>query len=313
MDLENNKISTILAILVFIGFLGAAKPVLFNEGSAAAKYLAKSSQLTMIQEQSVEDYMENALFGDGASKLNVSKDQYTVEERSEQVESIFFYDKLVVIILFVLCLSLLIPKLRNSKFLFYGLMPICLWILFQAAAVSLNGGKKFSELAVLAHATRWGLPLVLFIFLFCKDKTKWLLPAIICSSMTFAVHGWEAWNLNPPFQDLLYNFAAIFGVSPGQGAVHLFLKTVGCMDLFLAVSVLFYRKPGLFLWMVIWGFVTALSRPITIGIEAWPEFTMRIANCGLPLVLFLAYRFQTQRVEQGDQINSNEKVDMVYE
>ena len=313
MDSENYRISTIMAILIFIGFLGAAKPVIFNEGSAAAKYFAKKSQLTMIHEQSIEDYMENALFGDGTSTLNVSEDQYTGDERSELVESIFFYDKLVVIILFVLCLSFLVPRLRNSQFLFYGLIPICLWVLFQAVAVSMNGGKKFSELALLAHATRWGMPLVLFIFIFCKDKTKWLLPAIVFSSMTFAVHGWEAWNLNPPFQDLLYNFAAMFGVSPGQGAVHLFLKSVGCMDIFLAIAVLFYRKPGLFLWMAIWGFVTAFSRPLTIGFDAWPEFAMRIANCGMPAVLFAAYRFQTERAEERDQFKSNEKMEMVYE
>ena len=42
--------------------------------------------------------------------------------------------------------------------------------------------------------------------------------------------------------------------------------------------------------MAFWGLVTALSRPLAMGLESWPETAVRIANGGLPLVLYIIYR-----------------------
>jgi hypothetical protein len=40
--------------------------------------------------------------------------------------------------------------------------------------------------------------------------------------------------------------------------------------------------------MACWGMITAASRPIALGLDAWPEFAMRLPNSAAPLlVLFI--------------------------
>ncbi len=173
-----------------------------------------------------------------------------------------------------------------------------LWLIVEAVGATLNGGKVHSELAILAHATRWGLPLVLWGIVLKWRKGESALGKssvlthlmVVCTSMTFAAHGWEALKLNPFFQDLIYNFVALFNlqISPELTALH--LRGIGCMDLMLAVLILFYRRPKIFLWMVFWSLVTALSRPLTLGIDAWPEFAMRMANIALPFMLWIIHK-----------------------
>jgi len=79
----------LLSICVFIGLLGAVKPVLFNDGSAMAKYLSKQKQLEMVQEENIEQYMESALFGDGDISLESSETSYTAEEQDEIINAIY--------------------------------------------------------------------------------------------------------------------------------------------------------------------------------------------------------------------------------
>lgn len=291
----------LLSIFVFIGLLGSIKPVLFNDGSAMAKYLSKQKQLEMVQEENIEQYMESALFGDGAITLEANKTSYTLEERNEVVNTVFKYDFYIALTLILSALFLFFPKFTERTHLYYFLIPIALWLFSQSVASMLNGGKKYSELAILAHATRWGLPLVLCLGYYLNKRGKdllqskfFVLSAVLCSSFTFAVHGWEAYNLNAPFQDLLYSFFSLFGLSVSESTNFTILKIVGCMDLLLAVAILIFRNPKIFLWMAFWGLITAFSRPLTIGFGAWPEFAMRIANCALPLGLFLIFRKQHQ-------------------
>ena len=171
-----------------------------------------------------------------------------------------------------------------------------LWLFLIAAGAMLNGGKMFSELSIMAHATRWGLPLFIWYVIYRKRRTGNVLPLgpiglwllIICSSLTFAVHGMEALLLNPPFQDLIYSFGMIFGVEVGATTIHVLLRIIGTMDLAFAVLVLWRRSRMVCPGMALWGFITALSRPLTMGFAAWPEAAMRIANGALPFILFYA-------------------------
>lgn len=310
----------ILSIFVFIGLLGAVKPVLFNEGSAMAKYLAKQKQLEMVQEENIEQYMESALFGDGNVELQSSSEGFTEEERNNTVSAIFKYDSILAACLFISMLFLLWPKLSFSFPFYHILIPISLWLLCQSIAISLNGGKKFSDLAVLAHATRWILPLVLWLGLFLRRKGKDLfesnlliIMAVLSSSITFAVHGWEAFSLNPSFQDLIYNFAALLSWDVSVSTNSAILKAVGCMDILLALSLLFIRRPKVILWMAIWGLVTAISRPLTMGIEAWPETAIRIANFIMPFFLYLIYRKQAEEQLASDPVLKKQKLEINYE
>lgn len=78
------------------------------------------------------------------------------------------------------------------------------------------------------------------------------------------------------------NWFSNFGVSDvGLAAQLLFF--IGLMDVFLAVLVLIKPVRIALLWMALWGFWTAILRPI-IGEPIW-DFVERWANWGAPLAL----------------------------
>jgi len=75
-----------------------------------------------------------------------------------------------------------------------------------------------------------------------------------------------------------------FGVSDAGTATTL-LFLVGLMDIALAFLILVKPIRIALLWMVFWGFWTALIRPI-VGMPIW-DFVERSANWGAPLALLL--------------------------
>lgn len=79
-------------------------------------------------------------------------------------------------------------------------------------------------------------------------------------------------------------FEAI-GMSPELAAT--ILPWIGLMDIIMAIFVLVYPVRIFLLWMALWGFWTALLRPIA-GQPVW-DFVERWANWGAPLALFFFY------------------------
>ena len=77
---------------------------------------------------------------------------------------------------------------------------------------------------------------------------------------------------------------AKFGVSDAGTAAQLLL-IVGILDIVFAVLILIKPVRIVLLWMVFWGFWTALLRPI-VGMPVW-DFVERWANWGAPLALLL--------------------------
>ena len=75
-----------------------------------------------------------------------------------------------------------------------------------------------------------------------------------------------------------------FGVTDPALATKL-LFFIGCMDLLLALLVLVRPVRILLLWMALWGFWTALLRPL-VGLPIW-DFVERWANWDAPLALLL--------------------------
>jgi hypothetical protein len=63
------------------------------------------------------------------------------------------------------------------------------------------------------------------------------------------------------------------------------LFLVGLMDVALALLILIKTVRVAILWMALWGFWTALVRPL-VGLPIW-DFIERGANWGAPLALFL--------------------------
>ena len=77
---------------------------------------------------------------------------------------------------------------------------------------------------------------------------------------------------------------ANFGISNTETAVQL-LFVIGLIDITLAILVLIKPVRLALLWMILWGFWTALLRPI-VGMPVW-DFVERWANWGAPLALLL--------------------------
>lgn len=107
---------------------------------------------------------------------------------------------------------------------------------------------------------------------------EWVLRIAVAGEFighgVFAIQGkkqWVGWFSN-------------FGVSDvGTATTLLFL--VGAMDIALALLILIKPVRIALLWMVFWGFWTALIRPI-VGEPIW-DFVERWANWGAPLALLL--------------------------
>jgi hypothetical protein len=78
---------------------------------------------------------------------------------------------------------------------------------------------------------------------------------------------------------------AKFGVSDVGLATKLLL-IIGLIDITLALLILIKPIRIALLWMVCWGFWTALIRPL-VGMPVW-DFVERSANWGAPLALLLA-------------------------
>lgn len=90
----------------------------------------------------------------------------------------------------------------------------------------------------------------------------------------FAMQGKQDW----------IGWFAKFGVSDPSLATRL-LFIIGIIDIALAILVLIKPVRLALLWMVFWGFWTALLRPI-VGMPVW-DFVERWANWGAPLALLL--------------------------
>ena len=107
---------------------------------------------------------------------------------------------------------------------------------------------------------------------------EWVLRVAVAGEFighgVFAIQGkkdWVGWFAN-------------FGVSDAGTAATL-LFWIGVMDVLLAILVLVKPVRLALLWMVFWGFWTALLRPL-VGLPVW-DFVERWANWGAPLALLL--------------------------
>lgn len=107
---------------------------------------------------------------------------------------------------------------------------------------------------------------------------EWVLRIAVAGEFighgVFALQGKPAW----------IGWFAKFGISdPALATKLLFL--VGLIDITAAVIILIKPIRLVLLWMVFWGFWTAILRPI-VGEPIW-DFVERSANWGAPLALLL--------------------------
>src|SRR5579864_3090610 len=79
------------------------------------------------------------------------------------------------------------------------------------------------------------------------------------------------------------NYFAVFGI--GHDLAYRLMPILGTVDILLGISLLIYPTRAVFAWLVGWGIITALLRPLSH--ESFAEFIERAGNFGAPLALLL--------------------------
>jgi len=79
------------------------------------------------------------------------------------------------------------------------------------------------------------------------------------------------------------NYFALFGIS--HDMAYRLMPWLGIVDILMGISLLIYPTRAVLLWLLIWGSITALFRPLS-G-EPFAEFIERAGNFGVPLALVI--------------------------
>jgi hypothetical protein len=124
------------------------------------------------------------------------------------------------------------------------------------------------------------------------------------SAMCFIGHG--AFGIIT--KQIWCNYFAVFGI--GNDMAYHLMPLIGTMDILMGISLLFYPTRAILLWLVIWGSITALCRPLS-G-EPLVETIERAGNYGVPLTLLILSGFGGKNIKEwltgiGHDILTDEK------
>src|SRR6185369_9896745 len=120
-----------------------------------------------------------------------------------------------------------------------------------------------------------------FLYMTNDKKVEWLLRVGVAGE--FIGHGLLAIGGKA---DWIGWISKMLSVDAGTATTLLLL--VGILDVIVALIVLFRPIRPVLLWMALWGFWTALVRPL-VGLD-WLDFVERSANWAAPLALYYFYR-----------------------
>ena len=109
------------------------------------------------------------------------------------------------------------------------------------------------------------------------------------SAMCFIGHGAFGIITKP----IWLNYFAVFGIGHNMG--YSLMPVVGVLDILMGISLLIYPTRAILLWLVVWGFITALCRPLS-G-EHVAEVIERAGNYGAPLALLILSGFGGQKIK----------------
>ena len=109
-----------------------------------------------------------------------------------------------------------------------------------------------------------------------SKKIEWILRIALFGE--FLGHGIFAIQLKARFLEILTAFTGITGE-----LAKILLVTIGSLDIITAILAIVFPLRLMLIWASLWGFLTALARPIA-GDPIW-DFIERWANWGVPLAL----------------------------
>ncbi len=101
----------------------------------------------------------------------------------------------------------------------------------------------------------------------------------IASAMCFIGHG----SFGIITKQIWCNYFAVFGI--GHNMAYTLMPWLGAIDVLIGISLLIYPVRIIVWWLVVWGIITALLRPLS-G-EPFAEFIERAGNFGTPLALLI--------------------------
>jgi hypothetical protein len=135
------------------------------------------------------------------------------------------------------------------------------------------------------------------------DNTKKIHYTLrIAAAMCFIGHGAFGIITKP----IWCNYFALFGI--GKTTAYHLMPILGSVDIMLGFILLFKPVRAIAVWLIIWGIITALCRPLS-G-ESLGEFIERAGNFGAPLcVLLLAGGIKFNFRWLFSTINPDEAVD----
>lgn len=146
-------------------------------------------------------------------------------------------------------------------------------IVWNNQRLSAGGAQRFPFGFFQIHTASWENN-----FMSNSKIIEWVLRVAVAGEFighgVFAVQGKKAWA----------DWFAVLGISDAALATKLLLL-VGLIDIVLGILVLIKPIRIVLLWMALWGFWTALIRPI-VGESIW-DFVERWTNWGAPLSLLL--------------------------
>ena len=194
-------------------------------------------------------------------------------------------------------LSLFFIRKKYNRLAFYPLLILSVYIFLISLLKYISKGYQIAQL--IEHMMQWMLPIALYYIYFNRKllASKWL--KLACA-FTFLGHGLYAIGLHPIPGNFMYMVMDGFGFTEQYSVV--FLSVVGIIDILAAVA-LFSKNNSLIkyalLWMILWGFLTALAR-LTVQVDLdyfsaglgrwWYEFVIRIPHFLVPLYLYLDSR-----------------------
>ena len=137
---KNPKLPTRLtAIVAVLTVLGAAWPVLFNEGSAAGKFLVRTHQIEAADDDDFEAAMEAHLYGETVEAAT-TRTESNPASTTAYVSRIRQLDRVVSMLCLLLAVALPFGCPKWPKLSWLYLLP-AIWLLVNAHAIAINGGK----------------------------------------------------------------------------------------------------------------------------------------------------------------------------